>query len=83
MNSLRQCLFIALSLWIFSLQKEGTTHCSPCSTCTPCGSGNEEPVLLSGSQQGSGMSSAESYFILKKMRRGIAGLGSVQGYNAE
>lgn len=32
----------------------------------PCGSDNEEPVLLSRTQQGSGVSSAESYFILQK-----------------
>lgn len=40
---------------------------SVCSTCTPCGTGNKEPVLLSGTQQGSASYEfAESYFILQK-----------------
>lgn len=42
---------------------------SDCSNCTPHGTGDEEPVLLSGIQQGSGMATAESYFILQKNER--------------
>lgn len=64
-NSLRQCLFNALSLWLWSLQKEGTTHCSSCSTCLPLTAATAPPMELGMRSQCSFLESSRYGFCWK------------------